>query len=89
MRDSFVFYASFEKGFAILTDEEELQLIRAILTYAIREQEPKNLPINCRTVFELIRPQLDASCRRYDAAKKGAEHRWEKTNEKNPNDSSE
>jgi hypothetical protein len=83
MRESFVFYASFEKAFAILTDEEELQLIRAILDYALREQEPKNLTVSCRTVFELIRPQLDASCRRFDAAKKGAEHRWGKDKEEN------
>jgi hypothetical protein len=78
MRNSFVFYASFERAFDLLYDEEELALMRAIRRYALDGIYPDHLPANCLALFGLIQPQLDASCRRFDAAQKGAKHRWEK-----------
>ena len=70
MRDSFVFYRSFDRALKGLSDKDELALLRAIIKYSLYFKknrligEPKRL-------FELIQPQLDANQKKYENGCKG------------------
>lgn len=76
-RESFVFYRSFKESLSDLSDADKLLLYEAISDYALNRIEPdlKGFP---KALFSLIKPQLEANWKRYEAGInngwKGAEH---------------
>ena len=73
MRDSFVFYKSFYEALKSVPKKHRLEIYDAVFAYAFESSEPSLSGVP-RALWELIRPQLDASERRYENAKKGAEY---------------
>lgn len=69
-RDSFVFYRSFYKAMNDLPPDVHKRIITAICEYALDGTEPELDGISY-TVFELIRPQIDANNTRYINGSKG------------------
>lgn len=64
MRDSAVFYRSFYEAINELPDVNQLELYKAIFDYCLnfKEHDLKGLS---KTIFMLIKPQLDANIKRY------------------------
>lgn len=65
MRDSCIFYRSFYEAIKELPMEEQGQIYNAIFEYALDFKE-QNLKGICKTVFTLIKPQLDANIKRFN-----------------------
>lgn len=72
MRDGFVFYGSFYDALSDLPEDLRLQAYEAICKYALLGVEPDCSGV-IRTVFKLVRPQIDANNKRRENGKKGAE----------------
>ena len=72
-RESMVFYRSFWEAIKELDQETQLKVYDAIFEYALNLNEIQ-LEGVAKTVFTLIKPQLDANLQRYQNGKKGAEH---------------
>lgn len=64
-RDSMVFYRSFYESIKELQPEQQGILYNAIFTYSLDFIEPKLEGI-CKTIWTLIKPQLDANIKRYE-----------------------
>lgn len=75
-RESFVFYRSFYNCLKNLTVENRDALSMAIFDYALNWEEPE-LDWILQSMFDLIRPQLDANNRRYENWCKGGQY-WAK-----------
>ena len=71
MRNSFVFYRSFEEAMEELSDNDQLTLYRSIVHYSLDKQEPSFSSSYLRMAWKLIKPQLDANWRRYENGCKG------------------
>jgi len=65
MRNSFIFYRSFDKALTGLSDEDELAILRAIRRYSLDFEEIELVGIQ-RNLFDLIKPQLEANIRKYE-----------------------
>lgn len=72
-RDSFVFYKSFYEALQNVPKKYRSEVYDAVFEYAFEAREPSLSGVS-RALWELIRPQLDASQKRYENAKKGAEY---------------
>ena len=70
MRDSFVFYKSFLDALSCFPDKVQLQLFRAITSYALDDVDP-NLTGTAKGVWALIKPQIDVNNIRYINGCKG------------------
>ena len=72
-RDSYIFYRSFFEAVSELPDKDQLEIYKAISEYSLNfnEIELKGLP---KTIFTLIKPQLEANNRRFINGTKGGEH---------------
>ena len=70
MRDSMVFYRSFYEALRDLDNNTKAILYDAIFDYGLNFKEPELTGI-AKTVFTLIRPQLDANIRKFDNGSKG------------------
>lgn len=64
MRDSTIFYRSFYEAIKELPSEDQALVYDAIFSYALDFKE-KDLKGICKTVFTLIKPQLDANNKRF------------------------
>lgn len=71
-KDSFVFYRSFSEAMAELTENDQLELYRAIVGYGLDADSPKLESPYLRMAWTLIKPQLDANWRRFENGCKGA-----------------
>lgn len=60
-RKQFTFYSSFWDSIRELPAKYQLPALRAIICYALFQEEPTNLPPTCRAVFLLVKPTLDSS----------------------------
>lgn len=67
MRDSFIFFNSYYDAIRELPDEEQGQIYKAIIDYALDQIEPNGLSFIGKMCFKLIKPTIDASLSRYDA----------------------
>lgn len=69
-RDSFIFYKSFHDAIKTLPDNERLEVMDAIMMYAIDGQ---NVDLNgiTKSIFTLIKPQIDANNKRFKNGKNG------------------
>ena len=72
-KESFVFYRSFYEALQNVPKKHRTEVYEAVFAYAFESREPSLTGVT-RALWELIRPQLDASERRYENAKKGAEY---------------
>jgi hypothetical protein len=68
-RDSMVFYRSFYEAIKELSKEQQGEIYNAIFSYGLDFDEPKLKGIS-KTVWTLIKPQIDANIRRYNNGKK-------------------
>lgn len=87
MRDSFVFYRSFYNAIKKLSPEDFKDCFVAIADYALDGKEVETDGIE-RTVFELIKPQIDANNKRYENGSKGGRPKTENkpnANQEKPN----
>lgn len=67
-RDSFIFYRSFYEAIKEVSEEQQLQVYRAISIYAL-EQEEIELEGVAKAIFSLVKPQLDANYKKYENGK--------------------
>lgn len=72
MNDGFVFYASFYDALSDLPDDIRVQAYDAICRYALLGEEPDCGGV-VRTVFKLVKPQIDANNKRREAGRKGGQ----------------
>lgn len=70
MRDSFVFYRSFQRSIQHLDASEQLEVYHAIIAYALDQVEPE-LTRYSQAVWEAIKPQIAANQRKYEAGLRG------------------
>lgn len=87
-RESFVFYSSFYYAIKDLNNHEFATIFRAICEYALT-QNTIELDGVCKTVFTLIKPQLDANykkfvngCKDKQISKQEAKQKQKKANDK-------
>lgn len=73
MRDSFVFYRSFYESISNLSNEDKGRLFSAFAEYALNGIEPELTGFE-KSIFTLIKPQIDANTKKYEDGKKGGEH---------------
>ena len=83
-RESYIFYGSFYEAISELPDDVRLCIYDAITEYALLGKEPKVSWI-CKTVWILIKPQIDANNRRYENWKRGGRP-WNKKPKRNLNE---
>lgn len=72
-RDSFIFYRSFKDAISDLPNNEKLAVYDAIAEYALNYTEPELTGV-AKTIWKLIKPQLEANWRRFQNGCKGKEH---------------
>lgn len=73
MRDSFIFYRSFQDAIDECSQEDQLTIYKAIANYALDRKEPELSGV-AKVCWVLIKPQLDANWKRYDNGCKGGNH---------------
>jgi len=77
MRDLMIFYRSFYEALKELPKENQLELYNAIFEYSLDFKEVELSGLS-KTIFTLIKPQLEANNKRYENGAKyghlGAEH---------------
>lgn len=73
MRDSFIFYRSFQDAIEECPAVDQLAIYRAIADYALNRTEPDLAGIG-KVCWVLIKPQLEANWRRFENGCKGAEY---------------
>lgn len=83
MRDSIVFYRSFYDAIKNLPRDIQGEIYTAIMEYSLYGNETDNLKPISRSVFTLIKPQIDANNKRFENGRKGG--RPKKSEEPNGN----
>lgn len=71
MRDSIVFYRSFYDAIKNLPRDIQGEIYTAIMEYSLYGNETDNLKPISRSVFTLIKPQIDANNKRFENGRKG------------------
>lgn len=71
MRDSFIFYRSFYEAIRDLPRDIQGEIYTAIMEYSLYGNETDNLKPVARSIFTLIKPQIDINNKRYANGKKG------------------
>lgn len=72
-RDSFIFYRSFWESIKLVPEDVQLQLFRAIVFYALDGEIPTEINDICKSLFLLIKPQIDANNKKFLNGSKGKE----------------
>jgi len=76
-RDSVIFYRSFYEAIKELPKQNQAEIYEAIFNFQFNFQEPELKGLS-KTVFQLIKPQLEANNKKYtkgvENGSKGAEH---------------
>ena len=85
-RDSSIFYRSFYEAINDLPDENQLEVYKSIFEYTLNFNEIELNGLS-KTIFTLIKPQLDANNKRYENGSKGGRKKQDETKtEANKND---
>lgn len=71
--DSFVFYRSFYEAIKEVPKKHRAVIYEAVFEYVFESKEPSISGVPS-ALWKLIKPQLDASSKRYENSKKGAEY---------------
>lgn len=82
MRDSFVFYRSFYEAIRELPRDIQGEIYTAIMEYGLYGKETENLKPVARSIFLLVKPQIDANNVRFVNGSQGGAP---KGNRNNPN----
>lgn len=69
MRDSFIIYRSFYEAICDLDADSQAQVFKAICEYSLNFKEIEMTGI-AKTIFKLIKPQLDANNKRFENGSK-------------------
>ena len=69
-RDSFIFYRSFYEAIKNLPPDMFKKSVEAIMDYGLDEMEPDGDGLE-KTIFLLVKPQIDANNKRYANGTKG------------------
>ena len=69
-RDAFVFYKSFHEALEPMEPEQYKRVMVGITNYALNGEEPELSGME-KSIFLLIKPQIDANQKRYDNGRKG------------------
>lgn len=72
MRDSMIFYRSFYEAIKDLNFEQQGIIFNAIFDYGLNFKEPQLEGI-CKTIWTLIKPQLDANIKKFHNGKQPKE----------------
>ena len=75
--DSFVFYRSFYDAMQELNQKDKQNVLNAVLDYAFLDREPEHLKGNIKSIFILIKPQIDANRRKRESGAKGGKQKGE------------
>lgn len=70
-RDSFIFYKSFYEALIDIPKDIKLEVLTAVIEYALYGRQPENLKPFARGMFILIKPNIDVNTVRYENGKKG------------------
>lgn len=87
-RDSFIFYRSFYEALEDLPSKNQLEVYKAIANYSLNFSEI-NLSGLSKTIFTLIKPQLDANNQRFKNGSKGGRPNQTETETKPKNNQTE
>ena len=71
MRDSFIFYRSFYEAIKDLPRDIQGEIYTAIMEYSLYGKETDNLKPIARSIFTLIKPQIDVNNKRFSNGCKG------------------
>ncbi len=69
--DSFVFYKSFYEAIKDLSDADQLDIYKSMCEYALFHKEIEHTSVISKSIFALIKPQLDANYKRRLDGNKG------------------
>lgn len=72
-KKGFIFYKSFYEAIKELPNKQQLEIYQAIFEYSFEEKDKKLEGIS-KTIFTLIKPQLEANHKKFLNGCKGAEH---------------
>ena len=89
MRDSFIFYRSFYEAIKDLPRDIQGEIYTAIMEYSLYGKETDNLKPVARSIFTLIKPQIDVNNERFDNGCKGGRPLKKETKEKPSNNQKE
>lgn len=81
-RDSFIFYRSFFEAIDALPRDIQGEIYRAIVRYGITGEETESLKPIARSLFILMKPQIDANMSRYENGCKGGRPKAEREEKK-------
>ena len=70
-RESFIFYKSFYEAIAGLKDDIKIEVLTAIIEYALYGKHPEDLRPVAKGMFTLMKPNIDVNTIRYQNGKKG------------------
>lgn len=70
MRDSMIFYRSFYESLDGMTETTKAQVYDAIFIYGLDFKEPTFTDAMAKSLFTLIKPQIDANVKKYHNGKK-------------------
>lgn len=71
MRESFIFYKSFYDAIKDLPRDIQGEIYTAIMEYSLYDNETDNLKSVARSIFTLIKPQIDVNNKRFQNGSKG------------------
>lgn len=71
MRESFIFYRSFYDAIKDLPRDIQSEIYTAIMEYSLYGNETDNLKPVARSIFTLIKPQIDVNNKRFQNGRKG------------------
>ena len=89
MRDSFIFYRSFYEAIKDLPRDIQGEIYTAIMEYSLYGKETDNLKPVARSIFTLIKPQIDVNNKRFDNGCKGGRPLKKETKEEPSNNQKE
>ena len=89
MRDSFIFYRSFYEAIKDLPRDIQGEIYTAIMEYSLYGKETDNLKPVARSIFTLIKPQMDVNNKRFDNGCKGGRPLKKETKAKPSNNQKE
>ena len=86
MRESFVFYRSFYDAIKDLPRDVHGEIYTAIMEYSLYGKETENLKTIARSVFTLMKPQIDVNNKRFENGKRGGRPKSEDKPKGNQNE---
>ena len=85
VRESFIFNRSYYEAIRELPRDVQSEIYTAIMEYSLYGKEAERLKPIARSVFILIKPQLDSNITKYENGKKGGRPKNQSETEQEPN----